>query len=309
VSLRLVQSAPGPAPFDLVICYFVDIRLDEQIKAAWPDAMIVNQTNQAMVGAHRDFGSDKVTPLADVFAKYQLAESDVRNLILVAFSEGNQALRLQLISGVVPSALISIDGIHNSPWPGTKRGQTQNYHVEAYRSFAQRARDGERVFIITHSSIEPPDFAPVRQLVGNILYPDGENPPETPQTIDKYTQTGEFVQNGLLVEGWSGGDENAHIFQAKNRIPAKLQQARAMLDGHTVGFELGTGRNPGLSRADITPWKDEGGGGGGMTVEGEGGGGGGAGEPPPAEEKNTGWYVAGGVAAAALVAYFLLRKK
>lgn len=232
--------------------YYVDIRLDEAVKTAWPDAIIVNETYEPYKGSHREIGPGKITPLQDVLVRLGLRQEDVRNLVLVAFSEGNQGIRAQLLSGAEPSAVVSIDGIHNSPKEGYKRGETLNYHVVPYRQFASQAALEERVMIITHSQIQPPDFAAVKDIVAEILYPDGEIPVAAGEGADR--QVTGFVDNNLVVEGYSGGADTDHQYQAKVVLPAKLAQARALLAGQHIGFDLGTGRNHPYTTDDIKPW-------------------------------------------------------
>lgn len=248
MAIRIVQRNNRPTPqTDVVIIYHLTSQLDDKVKAAYPDAVILNETYPPG-GHYGGVGPDKVTPLSNCLEIAGLKPEDVRNLILVGFSEGCQAPRSLLLAGASPSAILAVDGIHNNltDKPG---GQTLNYHVAPWKNYAALARDSEKVFTITHSAIVPmvkrPDgsighFASTTQMAAIILSPDTEkNPPVMAGADGKYVQTGFFEQGLFRVVGYSGGDAPAHVFQAMTILPSELSRIRGILATKSIPFQLG----------------------------------------------------------------------
>lgn len=220
--LRIVQL-PNRKPFDLVIVYHLTAELDNKLKESYPGSMIINETYPPG-GHYGNIGPDKVTPIAQVLSFAKIANtSDVRNLIIVGFSEGCQAPRTLLLSGCIPSAILAVDGIHNNKNIGVPGGTTMNMHVIPWKQYADLAKKDERILIITHSSIIPPDFASTTQMAKIILDPDKEFEIITAGDDPKYFLISSFDKGLFRVMGYSGGDVMAHVFQATQILPQQLK--------------------------------------------------------------------------------------
>ena len=121
-------------------------------------------------------------------------------------------------------AVILLDGLHSSYKPGT--AEVEGLLIEPVLRFAERAKKGERLLVITHSNIKPEGYLGVRETVDYMLgklslerheasssssiprlraakgvLPEGDLRPLELRT--------EVRVGGLIIRGF-GGDQPAH---------------------------------------------------------------------------------------------------
>jgi hypothetical protein len=263
MTVRVVQTS-AERPCDVVLIYNADSAIDPSVKKAWPEATIGNETMEAFKSHYSKIGPGEMTPLVDAVKRLGLEWTDVRNLVLVGFSEGCQALRTALLSGAFPSGIIAIDGIHSNlgtnPTGHEDGGDVRWFHVQPFRTFAEFAKGETRVLTITHSDIVPwgknGGPASTTRLARLILAPDVETPMTTITAgVSKFHLVSGFRQGDFSVLGYSGTDKAAHSYQLLQVLPDALSRARTMLQGKTFTPLPGSGSSPKLGPADVVPWK------------------------------------------------------
>ena len=263
MTVRVVQTSTE-RPCDVVLIYNADSAIDPSVKKAWPEAAIGNETMEAFKSHYSKIGPGEMTPLVDAVKRLGLEWTDVRNLVLVGFSEGCQALRTALLSGAFPSGIIAIDGIHSNlgtnPTGHEDGGDIRWFHVQPFRTFAEFAKGETRVLTITHSDIVPwgknGGPASTTRLARLILAPDVETPMTTITAgVSKFALVSGFRQGFLSVLGYSGNDKAAHSYQLLQVLPDVLARARVMVQGKTFTPLPGSGSSPKLGPADVVPWK------------------------------------------------------
>lgn len=262
MTIRVVQ-AKSQTPSDVVLIYNASAAVDPAVKKAWPEAAIGNETMEAFKSHYSRIGAGDLTPLVDAVKRLDLEWTDVRNLVLVGFSEGCQALRTFLLSGAFPSGIIAIDGIHSNlgknPTGHDDGGDIRWFHVQPFRTYSEFAKGDVRLFTITHSDIVPwgKDGGPASttRLARLILAPDVERPVgATTAGVSPFQLVSSFRQGMFSVLGYSGKDKAAHSYQLMTVMPDVLAQARAKLSGVSFTPLPGSGSSPKLGPADVAPW-------------------------------------------------------
>jgi len=178
MSPRVVQQGSSS---DVVIAYHMGEPLDQMLAASFPDATIFNETG---ITYH---DPNEVSP-----------PPQAGRLILVGWSAGCQAIRVQLQRGVVPAAIIACDGIHGS--------------YDVWKRYVEMARSGQVVMAITHSQVPGVQFPSTTEmaerLTGFVL--DKFGPPSNPavHSVGK-----------LIVYSAEGNDAEAHKAQVRVVFP------------------------------------------------------------------------------------------
>lgn len=254
--LRKVQTGTGP---DVLLIYHLTAELDAQVKAgAGPELTIGNQTEPPFANHYSHVGSGGILSIADALHTLGVDPANVGNLIICGFSEGCQALRTLLLAYAYPSAMIAIDGVHGGLPP-------ENYQVEPFVNYGKLAQEELRAFVLTHSSIVPTTFTSTIAMAG-IIETAVMGPEKTvsagvgDDTVPAVSTTGPYVQtstrqDGLfLIEGYSGKDAPAHVYQAKTVLPAAIGKVREMLAGKSFPWTPGGGQSPPMNGHDIAPF-------------------------------------------------------
>jgi len=156
-----------------------------------------------------------------------LKNAHLRRVALSAWSAGYGAVVKSLSHPAHAErvdAVILLDGLHSSYKPGT--AEVEGLLIEPVLRFAERAKKGERLLVITHSNIKPEGYLGVRETVDYMLgklslerheasssssiprlraakgvLPEGDLRPLELRT--------EVRVGGLIIRGF-GGDQPAH---------------------------------------------------------------------------------------------------
>ena len=104
-------------------------------------------------------------------------------------------------------AVVLIDGLH-----GPRGALTRQ--LAPFVEFARRAITSERFMLITHSSIDPPDFASTTESAHHVLAELGERP----QAVRREDRVGlelveYFTRGDFHVRGYAGNDKADHCAQ------------------------------------------------------------------------------------------------
>jgi hypothetical protein len=133
----------------------------------------------------------------------------VRKFGLSAWSAGYMAVLSILAQPEAKDtdAVILLDGLHGP------RGHLER-PLATFVDFAKRAEAGERLMIITHSSIDPPDFASTTEAAHYMLSALGARP-EPVRRDDRYgLELIEYFSRGdFHVRGYAGNDKADHCAQ------------------------------------------------------------------------------------------------
>jgi hypothetical protein len=243
-------SAPD-GRFDLVIHYHGSTELVEQSFAA-------AKVNALVLIVNYGEGADQYSkPLQNQFAFDQLLGSieataearlglktpRIRRIALAAWSAGFGAIS-QILSSRSRfdrvDAILLMDSMHASFSPGSK---TEVYpaHIKPFVNFARRAVAGEKLMVITHSTIETEGYASTTQTSNALLAALGierravTTPASSPPPVKLraavfafpdgerrwLSVTSEARQGGLTVLGCTGngkGDHIAHLAQMSETV-------------------------------------------------------------------------------------------
>ncbi len=99
-----------------------------------------------------------------------LKDAHIRRVALSAWSAGYGAVVKSLAHPAHADrvdAVILLDGLHSSYKPGTS--EVEGLLIEPVLKFAERARTGEKLLVITHSNIKPEGYLGVRETVDYLL--------------------------------------------------------------------------------------------------------------------------------------------
>lgn len=246
----LLYAPPGfSAPngqFDLVLHYHGSTELVEQSFAA-------AELNALVVVTNLGEGSDRYAKphqsplvfdqlLGSVEAAAEsglgLSHPRIRRIALSAWSAGYAALH-QLLGSRSRldrvDALLLLDGIHGSYLPGS-RSEVHPLTYKSFRLFAERAINGEKLMVVTHSAIETEGYASTTRTTDALLASLGltrrevSDPARSPAPVNLpvalnafptgerrwLTVTSEVREGDLYVLGCRGkgkGDHVAHLAQ------------------------------------------------------------------------------------------------
>jgi hypothetical protein len=229
VTVHVAQTARSlPAP--LVVIYHAGA--SKSVLEAWPEATIVSESHPGFKNWYTHLGADGLASLDEILAQAGLTQADVSHIVLVGFSEGCQGVRTQMLAGVVPSAVLAVDGIHTRP--------------EAWADVIARARAGEAAATVTHSSIQPGTYKSTTQIAAELIAPATEQPVENDG--QPYPMIG-LYQDGLFrVAGFAGADAPAHVYQGNVVLPRELAIIRDELAGVAAPTPWGA------SSSGSSPW-------------------------------------------------------
>jgi hypothetical protein len=125
-------------------------------------------------------------------------------------------------------AVLLADGLHAAylGWPGNYKIYTAS--LDKYAAFAKQAMRGEKLFAITHSSIETEGYASTTETVGELLRvtacPKRMHHAPGPNGMREIY---EFDRGSFHVKGFEGKNEAAHIDHIKEMHETLLPYLKA----------------------------------------------------------------------------------
>ena len=141
----------------------------------------------------------------------------IRHLALTSWSAGygavNQILKQHGDRGI--DAVVLLDSMHvgqNYAWP-RRDGSLQSLSAEPLRAlfdFAAKAVEGEKIFVLTHSNIVPPDYASSRQSADLLLHELKLKRSPQERRVGFMDQLTTVDQGHFHVWGYAGRYEKAH---------------------------------------------------------------------------------------------------
>jgi hypothetical protein len=135
-------------------------------------------------------------------------------LALSAWSAGYGAvgriLSREAEAARVDAVLLS-DGLHTGYEPG-KKSELNSLQMEPFTLFSYEAVAGEKLMVVTHSAIVPPNYASTTQTADYLLKAHGmkRKAARIPAARPGMVLTSFAEQSGFFVRGYDGGDAPAH---------------------------------------------------------------------------------------------------
>jgi hypothetical protein len=153
-----------------------------------------------------------VSELEQTLSKRAGRAAHVGHVALSAWSAGFVGVEAALAQPVSKDvdAVVLIDGLH------APRGDTAAFkaQLQPFVDYAKRAATGEKFMFISHSSIDPPDFASTTECAHYLLAALGGQP----QPVKRQDALGlelieSFSRGNLHVRGYAGNDKADHCAQ------------------------------------------------------------------------------------------------
>lgn len=235
-----VVLAPGDcfadgAPYDLVVHFhgLADVVAGERDEAELDGVLAVANAGAWSRDYRREYGRpgtlDAVLERVDgeLDRLCPGKKRELRRLALSGWSAGYSVIRHVLRdSGPerVDAVLLS-DGIHASlaPSDADRRGVLST-DVDSFVRFGKLALEGKKLFSITHSSIQTPDYASTTETTNYLLSQLGLGrtllgAASSEPSRDPGRPTSEVVRGGLHVRGYAGPTAPDHVWQIRSMGP------------------------------------------------------------------------------------------
>ena len=143
------------------------------------------------------------------------SRAHIRNLGLSAWSAGYGAVNeiLKLSDHGVDSVAL-LDGLHAGFDPAfagmASRRPLSGVNIEPIVDFARLAQRGEKLFVFTHSEVDPVTYPSTRRTADFMLTELGLARTSAPETNLPFALTGRSDHKGFHLWSYDGGDTKAH---------------------------------------------------------------------------------------------------
>ena len=139
----------------------------------------------------------------------------IRHLALTAWSAGYGAVNEILKHGDDRiDAVVLLDGLHAAWKPGVKRTSDAKSAspstIQPIFDFARRALRGEKIFVFTHSEVDPVDYPSTRQTADLLLAELSQKRTPVAPSDRPFPLTGTADSAGFHVWSYAGRDQKAH---------------------------------------------------------------------------------------------------
>jgi hypothetical protein len=220
-----VGALDASGRFDLVIHLFGDELARREFALSRQSFVLYSLTlepgeNYAALFSGSGFYGQIIEQLEQVLGKSRSTPARVRNVALSAWSAGYMGVMATLAQPEAKNvdAIVLIDGMHGPR-------DALEHQLAPFVDYARRAAAGERFMLVTHSSIDPPDFASTTESAHHLLSALGARP----QAVHRNDRFGLelvefFTRNDFHVRGYAGNDKADHCAQV-----ALLRDAYAAL--------------------------------------------------------------------------------
>jgi len=200
--------------FDLVIHLFGDELARRELAESRQKFVLYSLTldageNYAALFSGSGFYGHMLAAIEQVLGKGHEKPAHVRNVALSAWSAGYMGVLAMLAQPEAKDvdAVVLIDGLHGPR-------DALEYQLAPFVEYARRAAAGERFMLITHSSIDPPDFASTTESAHYLLSALGARPQAVRRNDRFGLELVEFFSRGSFhVRGYAGNDKADHCAQ------------------------------------------------------------------------------------------------
>ncbi len=229
-------TARADGSYDLIVHFHGNTELTiESYESAQLDAIVAVFNLGTGSGKYEDRFSNPAA-LGEVLARTTealkergLPNPQLKRVALVAWSAGYGAV-IRILDHPADAdrvdAVLLLDGLHTSYKEGTHEIEEAN--LVGVERFAERAKKGERLFLVTHSDIEPIGYLGVHATVDFVLSRIGmQRHPVTGTTslphlvsmegvlpkdeLKALVPTSEAREGGVIIRGYGGNESATHI--------------------------------------------------------------------------------------------------
>jgi len=200
--------------FELVIHLFGDELARRELVESRQKFVLYSLTldpgeNYAALFSGSGFYGQILAQVEESLGKRRGTPAHVRHVALSAWSAGYMGVLATLAQPEAKDvdAVVLIDGMHGPR-------DALEHQLAPFVDFARRAAAGERFMLVTHSSIDPPDFASTTESAHHLVSALGARP-EAVRRNDRYgLELVEFFTRGNFhVRGYAGNDKADHCAQ------------------------------------------------------------------------------------------------
>lgn len=187
----------------------------------------------------------------------------IRNLALTAWSAGygaiNEILKQRGDEGI--DAIALLDGLHagwdptSSPSQSRKTRPLSGANIAPILDFAEAAKRGEKVFVFTHSQVDPVDYPSTKRTADFILetLSLAREKPKLPNLSLPFPALGRADYQGFHVWSYSGGDTKAHCEHIRFIAPIVRDILEPRWDTPLMDRNVPFNKAPKLGRANDAP--------------------------------------------------------
>lgn len=200
--------------FDLVIHLFGDELARRELAESRQKFVLYSLTldageNYAALFSGSGFYGQILAQVEESLGKRRGTPAHVRHVALSAWSAGYMGVLATLTQPEAKDvdAVVLIDGMHGPR-------DALEHQLAPFVDFARRAAAGERFMLVTHSSIDPPDFASTTESAHHLVSALGAHP-EAVRRNDRYglELVEFFTRENFHVRGYAGNDKADHCAQ------------------------------------------------------------------------------------------------
>jgi hypothetical protein len=214
VTIPRERALDGSAQFDLVVHLHGDELARRELVESRQRFVLYSLTlapgeNYAALFSGTGLFGQIVAQVESAVGEARGTAAHARHIALSAWSAGYMGILAMLAQPRASDvdAVVLIDGMHG-PRDALDR------QLAPFVAFARRAAAGERFFLVTHSSIDPPDFASTTESAHHLLSALGARP-RAVRRNDRYglELVEMFTQKDFHVRGYAGNDKSDHCAQ------------------------------------------------------------------------------------------------
>lgn len=233
VSLYIPPSSESATDVDLVIHFhgssFLPFQAVEELSR--PAIAVAVVLGSGSGRYEQPFRAPEVFPhLVDVVER--ASGKHAKRIYLTSFSAGYGAVRAVLRNGAERvDGILLLDSLHTGYLPDRKPlasgGTIETEKLAGFLQFAERARNGEKRMIITHSEVFPGTYASTTETADSLLQSLGLKPtPVLQWGPNGMQQTSEVRAGRLLVLGYAGNtglDHGDHLHALPALLPLLME--------------------------------------------------------------------------------------
>lgn len=206
--------------FDAVLMFHGGAMAEKEIRASGINAVFVASTlgigsihyNDAFQSPER-FGH-ALNELSRAMSEGSKQKAHVRRAAIIAWSAGfgaPQKILAQKYDDVVDTVFL-LDGIHAGYLEPASAKRADPRYVSMFIKFAKGAVEGRKLMVITHSSVQTPDYATSKETTAALLEAVGVQPEKLDNVPFKDMHMILRADAGNLhVRGFSGMDKKDHV--------------------------------------------------------------------------------------------------
>lgn len=210
-----------PDEFDVVFHFHVGKPAEAEYRASGLRAAIITADHGLYAKAYGEAYDDaarfekELAEATDVLrARFGRPTMHPARIALVAWSAGYGGVRrvLQQRADRV-DAVILLDGLHAAYRWNAKGKRVHRPDLEPFLQYAREAAAGERLMVVTHSEIQPPDYASTTETANVLLETIGAERVPADEAAAGLQPTTRADKGDFHLRGFAGDTKEVHVAQ------------------------------------------------------------------------------------------------